>query len=473
MSRLSRYAGFVVGVILLATACTTPEPQIIERTVEVTKEVEVIVTSVPEVIEKTVEVTKEVEVVVTATPQPLPDGAKIILRVGTGDSGEGLNPHQEIIARFEEENPDILVQLEAVSGRDYYTRLFTQIAAGDAPDIMQIGDDAVPNFVDNGAFLSLDDFISGEFPLDTSIYLPGTLDPGQWEGTQWLLPKDFSPLAVYYNKAIFDDAGVAYPEDGWTWDEFLETAQTLTQDTDGDGDTDIWGAQLTANWTTGFEYFIAAAGGSLISEDGTEFVGYMDSEDAVQAVQFFSDLYNVHKVAPPPADFSLWAGGNSQFGNGQAAMRLFGRWPLAGYRDNPNVDLGMVGVPVGDERANTLFWGGFGIFSGTEHPEAAWRFLRFYAGEQGSDVWKDWAIPPVAAAAEAAGLTEDPIEGVWISELDYLVPRAYVFTPYWGQTADPALRKALETVLIDPDADVQAVMEQAAQEAQNALEDQM
>jgi multiple sugar transport system substrate-binding protein len=418
-----------------------------------------------------VEVEKEVEVVVTATPEPMAEGAKIILRVGTGDSGEGLTPHQEIIARFEEANPDILVQLEAVAGRDYYTRLLTQIAAGDAPDIMQIGDDAVPMFVDRGAFLPLDDFITGDYPLDTGIYLPGPLDPGQWDGQQWLLPKDFSPLAVYYNKAIFDEYDVPYPEDGWTWDEFLETAQALTLDTDGDGNTDIWGAQLTANWTTGFEYWVAAAGGRLISEDGTEYVGYMDSPETVNAVQFFSDLYNVHQVAPPPADFSLWAGGNTEFSSGRAAMRLFGRWPLAGYQDNPNIDLGIVGVPVGDERANILFWGGFGIFSGTEHPEAAWRFLRFYTGEEGSEVWKDWAIPPVASVAQEAGLTDDPIEGVWISELDYLVPRAYVFTPFWGETADPALRTALETVLIDPDADVAEVMENAAQEAQNLLDD--
>ena len=80
-------------------------------------------------------------------PQPpaVPvEGSKIILRVGTGDSGEGLTPHQEIISRFEQANPDILVQLEAVAGNDYYTRLLTQIAAKRPPDIMQVGDDAVP-----------------------------------------------------------------------------------------------------------------------------------------------------------------------------------------------------------------------------------------------------------------------------------------------------------------------------------------
>ena len=92
-----------------------------------------------------------------AAKPALPEGTKIILRVGTGDSGEGLTPHQEIISRFEKANPDILVQLEAVSGSDYYTRLLTQIAAKRPPDIMQIGDDAVPMFVDKGALTALDD----------------------------------------------------------------------------------------------------------------------------------------------------------------------------------------------------------------------------------------------------------------------------------------------------------------------------
>ena len=463
MRKVLTFLSVIVTALLILAACgPTPTPQVVEK--EVT-------TVVTQVVQETVKETVVVEKVVTATPEPVAEGAKIILRVGTGDSGEGLNPHQEIIARFEDANPDILVQLEAVSGRDYYARLLTQIAAGAAPDIMQIGDDAVPMFVSRGAFLPLDEFIGGQYALDTGIYLPGVLEPGQWEGQQWLLPKDFTPLAVYYNKAIFDRYGVAYPQDGWTWEAFLNTAQQLTVDTDGDGKTDIWGVQLTANWTTGFEYWPAAAGGRLIDEQGSTYVGYMDSPETIEAAQFFADLYNVHQVAPPPADYSLWAGGNTEFESGRAAMRIFGRWPQAGYRDNPNIDLGVVGMPVGAERANILFWGGFGIYGGTRHPEAAWRFLRFYTGEEGSQVWVDWAIPPVASVAEEAGLTEDPIEGVWINELNYLAPRSYVFTPYWGESADPSLRTALETILIDPQADVATAMQQAAADAQALLED--
>lgn len=398
--------------------------------------------------------------------------AKIVLRVGTGDSGEGLNPHQEIIAMFEEENPDILVQLEAVAGRDYYARLLTQVAADAAPDVMQIGDDAVPQFVEAGAILPLDEFIgSSEYPLDTSIYLPGLLVPGQYRGKQYFLPKDYSPLAVYYNKRVFDRFGVPYPQDGWTWDDFLATAQALTRDTDGDGQTDVWGIQLPATWTSGFEYWVGAAGGKLISDDGTTFEGYMNSPETVRAVKFYADLYHVYQVAPPPADFSLFGGGNAEFDNGQAAMRIFGRWPQSGMLKNPNIDLGVVSPPADKQQASVLFWGGFGISTTTDHPEAAWRFLRFYTSAKAAEVWKDWALPTVASVAESSGLTEDPIERVWLDQLNYLAPRAYLSNPlYWGQAGDPALRTALETVLIDPSADVQAVMDQAAQEAQELLE---
>ena len=401
------------------------------------------------------------------TPQA-PEAAQVtVIRVGTGDSGDGLNPHQQIIQAYEDEHPSVIAQLEPVAGRDYYARLLTQLAAKAAPDIMQIGDDAVPSFVGNGAFVSLDACIS-ENGFDTSIYLPGLLEPGQVDGQQYLMPKDYSPLAVYYNKKLFDAADVDYPSADWTWDEFLATAQALTDPAEG-----IYGIQLPATWTSGFEYWVAAAGGRLISEDGTSFVGFMDSPEVIAAVQFYADLYNNYQVAPPPADFNQFGGGNSEFDSGKAAMRIFGRWPQAGMLENPNIDLGVVNPPQGEVRANILFWGGFGVASTSEAADEACQFLLYYVGEPGAEVWKDWALPAVTSVAESSGLMDDPIQGVWIEELNHLVPRAYTFTPYWNETADPALRRALETVILDPTADVALVMQQAAQEAQDALDTQL
>jgi len=406
---------------------------------------------------------------IPATPStPTAADSTIVIRAGTGDGGDGLTPHQQIIQNFEDQNPNVIVQLEPVSGRDYYARLLTQLSAKAAPDIMQIGDDAVPSFVSKNAFVALDTYLTG-INFDASIYLPGLLDPGKIDGKQYLLPKDYSPLAVYYNKTLFDAASVPYPVEGWTWEDLLATAQQLTLKDDS-GNVTQWGIQLPAAWTTGFEYWVAAAGGSLISADGKSFAGAMDSPEVARAVQFYADLYNKYQVAPQPADMNAFGGGNSEFANGKAAMMLFGRWPQGGFKTNPNISLGVVAPPQDEARANILFWGGFGIATSSLQPETAFKYLSFVSGEPGAQVWKDWALPAVKSVADSSGLSADPIEGVWIGELNHLVPRAYTFTPYWNETADPALRRVLESVIIDPNADVQALLAQAAIDAQTALD---
>ena len=249
----------------------------------------------------------------------------------------------------------------------------------------------------------------------------------------------------------------------------LDTAQKLTIK-DGAGKVTQWGIQLPAAWTTGFEYWVAAAGGTLISPDGKSFVGYMDSPEVTRAVQFYADLYNKYQVAVPPADMNSFGGGNQEFANGKAAMMLFGRWPQSGFKKNPNIDLGVVNPPTDKVRANVLFWGGFGIASSSKVPADTFKFLTYYTGADAAQIWKDWALPSVKSVADSSGLSKDPIEGVWIGELNHLAPRAYTFTPYWNETADPALRKVLESVILDPKADVPALLAQAAKDAQAALD---
>ncbi len=426
------------------------------------------------IVERTVQVPRDESARPTARPLPtIRPGAKVVLRVGTGDSGLGLTPHLQIIEQFEKANPDIQVQLEPVGSGNYYERVMTQIEGGDPPDILQIGDDAVPMFVQRGALIPLDALIhSADYPLDPSIYLPGVFAPGAWDGQQYLLPKDFSPLAVYYNKKIFDQYGVPHPQEGWTQADFLATARALTRDSDGDGTTDIWGVQLPGAWTSGFEYWVAAAGGRLISEDGRQFVGHMDAPQVVEAMRLYAGLYNKDKVAPLPTNMDMFGGGNTEFEDGKAAMRIFGRWPQSTLRENTEVDLGVVGMPAGAQRANILLWSGFGISSLSTRQQEAWRFLRFYAGEQGAAIWKNWGLPTVTSVAEQSGQVRDPIEGPWLRELEHLTPRGYTSTPYWGSTAEPALQPVLEKAIFDPNLDIQAALTRAAQQAQRALERQ-
>ncbi len=135
----------------------------------------------------------------TETPAAPETSGTSVLRLGTRDSSAMLDLHQSAIALYEADNPDVLIQLEAVPDRDYSTRLQTMFTAGAAPDIMQLADESIPEFVAQGDLVALDDYFPTTF--DKAAYLPNLLEPGQVDGEQYLLPKSYSTLAIYYNKA--------------------------------------------------------------------------------------------------------------------------------------------------------------------------------------------------------------------------------------------------------------------------------
>jgi len=120
----------------------------------------------------------------------------------------------------------------------------------------------------------------------------------------------------------------------------------------------------------------------------------LDSAATVEALQFYADLYNKYKVAPPPADINAFAGGNTEFEGAQAAMRILGRWPQADLKARGNIDLGVVGLPVGKRRANVLFWSGFGIYSGSLYKEGRGDFCAFTQASKAQRCGKIGPCPP-------------------------------------------------------------------------------
>ncbi len=119
-------------------------------------------------------------------------------------------------------------------------------------------------------------------------------------------------------------------------------------------------------------------------------------------------------------------------------MLLFDRSIEAELLANQNIELGVVGLPQGEERANILFWEGYGVASTSAYPRTAANLLTFYTGEPGAEVWVNTSLPTVLSVAESSGLSTDPIASVWINELNFVVPRAYTFTPYWNEAGVPA-----------------------------------
>ena len=461
----------LVLVTILLAACAQPTPQVIEKEVVVEKEVPVTVEVEKEVVVEK-KVIETVEVVVIATP--VPPKVSGTIRVGSWESGGALDPWDKTIKKFEAEYPAVTVQLEAVPDA-YGDKLLTQFAAGDAPDIFMVGDGDVAKFVKKGAIELLDPYVTGDSPLDLDVFFPGVLAIGQLEGKTYLMTKDFSPLVLYYNKTLFDEAGVAYPQEGWTWDDFVATAQALTLDKDGDGQTDQWGIQLPCHWGDplwwrGMSPFVFQNGGDILDAEGKTTTGYMNSPETVGAVEFYVDLFNKHKVAPTKADIEALAGVDL-FQTGIVAMLWTGRWPLKDFIANPALNFATIGLPKGKVNANSICWAGFAMYSQGKNKDTAWEFLKFIAAENGAQEFARYAFTPVKSIAELQGLTEDRFNAPIVKDLEYLHSLPCFRTIHFGECVEKNFKEALEKLLIEG-GDAQAALDDAAAKADACLAEQ-
>ena len=450
----------LVLVTMLLAACAAPTPEVIEKEVVVEKEVPV-----------TVEVKKEVVVEKVVTATPVPPKVAGTIRVGSWESGGALDPWDKAIKKFEAEYPAVTVQLEAVPDA-YGDKLLTQFAAGDAPDIFMVGDGDVAKFVLKGAIELLDPYVTGDSPLDLDVFFPGVLGIGQLEGKTYLMTKDYSPLVLYYNKTLFDEVGVAYPEEGWTWDDFVATAQALTLDKDGDGQTDQWGIQLPDHWGDplwwrGMSPLVFQNGGDILDAEGKTTTGYMNSPETVEAVEFYVSLFNEYKVAPTKADIEALAGVDL-FQTSIVAMLWTGRWPLKDFIANPELNFATIGLPKGKVHANSICWAGFAMYSEGKNKDTAWEFLKHIAAGDGAQEFARHAFTPVKSIAELQGLTEDRFNAPIIKDLEYLHSLPCFRTIHFGECVEKNFKEALEKLLIEG-GDAQAALDDAAAKADACL----
>ncbi len=415
---------------------------------------------------------------VAAQDSATPSG---VVRVGSWESGESLEPWDEAIAAFEAQYPEIDVQLEAVP-QEYGTRLLAQFASGDAPDIFMTGDGDTAKFQSLGAVEPLDPYINGENGLDLASYLPGLAEFGQVGGETYYLTKDYSPLVVFYNADQFAEAGVDLPSADWTWDEFITAAQTLTVDANGNNalsadfdpsNIQHWGVQMPNSWgeiawLRGILPIIYANGGSVIAEDGSAAEGYMNSEATVAAVQEFVDVFKTLHIAPNADDVAAYSGVD-MFSSGLVSMMWTGSWPLAGYIETPPFEFGTSGPPAGSEgNANVLCWSGFAMYSGSENKDAAWEFLKFLSAGEGAESFADNALTAVQAVADERGLVDDPYYGPIIADLTNVQALPEAASPRWAECGNAAFVNNLQTVLIQ-DVSVQDALDTAAAETDACL----
>lgn len=187
----------------------------------------------------------------------------------------------------------------------------------------------------------------------------------RYQGGVYGLPWIAQPVILYYNKKLFQEAGVPFPDDSWTWDTFKDAAAKLTRDTDGDGKPDVYG--FTLNGWPPVAMFIWQAGGDLVGPDGT--TAPIDSPEAIQAVKFYQELIYNPKYAPPQEVINE-QGFADMFKAGKVAMFM------GGASDDldrvPGLDVGVARVPAGPKGRTTFAWtAATSVWAKTPHPKEA------------------------------------------------------------------------------------------------------
>jgi len=308
-----------------------------------------------------------------------------------------------------ETHPNIEVEWINIVGGGPYGRdkLQTMIAGGDAPDMMMLNTGQFEGFAARGALMPLDDFVAGE-NLDLSIFWPQGIEGSKYQGKLYALPRDMSNVILYYNKDLFDEAGVGYPTEDWTWDDLLAAAQELTVDKDGDGQVDQWGfGVINIVWV--WAGFVWANGGEVLSPDRKECL--LEKPETVEALKFYYDLQTEHEVSPPPGSLPEQAWAGDWMLTQSVAMGLFGPWWRPAMVGNENQFRWDVAYPPKSpntgERGSVVYTDHWAMYSGTEVAEETWEFMKFLTGKVGQELWTELigarSISPVKEVAGSDG----------------------------------------------------------------------
>ena len=338
----------------------------------------------------------------TPEPTPLPDVActaeqqEIVWMVRNSPTE---NPWEVNVVRpaFQQAHPEICLRILSINQDDIAVRREAMIAAGEPLHVWSTnwGGDGFASDRARGLITDLTPLIERD-DFDTSVFIPEVLEIYTTEGKVWGLPFLTTGSYVYYNKKLFDEAGVEYPpvdwnDKSWTWEKFVETAKQLTKNVDN-----INEAQYGASYAVLNLEGPPMMWGHFIFPEGTYDTGYADAinvtnEASVAAFQAFHDLVYVDKVAPDPAASAALDQLGGAFAAGRMAMTMsggWGHWSWRGLIDDPSgFCWGAAPMPWGSPDADirTVIYTDPWVITRDLPPEeqdAAWTFIKFLVSEE-------------------------------------------------------------------------------------------
>ncbi|WP_084658681.1 ABC transporter substrate-binding protein [Thermogemmatispora onikobensis] len=309
------------------------------------------------------------------------------------------------LQNFEKLHPNVSVTWTPIPG-DYATKMRANVASGNVPDVFYLQPPMAQEYIPAGKLLNLSPYMARDH-VSPSTYYPSLMqDFDCADGTIFGIPKDWNSLGLFYNKTLFQQAGLGDPSN-WTWDDLKNAAQKLTKRGSSPANS-VYGIALPAD-ASRWGAFLFANGGQMVSADGKQAV--FNSQAGIQAAEFYTSFEQNHTGVMPGDVGASWDG--DAFGKQQVAMTLEGGWMIPFLAQNyPKVQYGIAPLPIGPsgKRGNLLYTNAWAAYSGTKYPDMAWELIKYMTGaEYQTQVLHDgFALPTLTSLANDSYFQQNP-----------------------------------------------------------------
>jgi len=384
-------------------------------------------------------------------------------------SGAPSSPAEDALVRqnlnnFMKAHPNIKVNWAPISG-DYEVKMRSNIASNTVPDVFYLSPDMSSSYISAGKLLDLTPYMNQNNVAADSYYSALMSPFSCTKGDVYGLPKDWNSLGVFYNKQMFQAAGLSTPDANWTWSDLQTDAKKLTKN--AGAPNSVYGISLSAD-ASRWGAFLLANGGSVLNKDGTQ--ATFTDQAAIKSLQYYDSFIQNKTGALPTAVGAPWNG--DAFGKQRAAMAIEGGW-LIPYMSQtyPGVQYGIAPLPVAPngKRANLIFTNAWAAYANTKHPEAAWELIQYMTGStvQENQLNAGFALPTIKTLANAPYFTSHP-------DFKTLFDAAsYSYADYYGpqdSAVHSDLATALQQVMIN-NRNPQDALNDAAKKLDNQLQE--
>jgi len=295
----------------------------------------------------------------------------------------------QIINDFTEKT-GIKAQIQVTPWEQYLTMLEAGATGGSLPDVFWMHSNEIARYSEYEMLLDLTERIKSSDVLDMSKFPQEIIEIYNWEGTtQYAVPKDIDTIGLWYNKTMFDEAGVAYPDDSWTWEDFRAAAEKLTKD-----DGSQYGLALRpSNNQAGWYNLVYGKNGYIISDDKKS--SGFDLPETIEAIDFFASMSKDGLM--PPYEVLAENEEHALFEAGKVAMIMQGSWMLAELCNNEyvieNADIAVLPKDAETGRRPSIYNGlGWAAAENTEYPEEAWALIEYMGSEEAQQKQSDLGI---------------------------------------------------------------------------------